>query len=63
MTSMKTASGKDKKSKREVRGAVSGNLGFITDGPLENVWGGAGEVQKKYSRKGKLNEKNFMHAN
>ena len=24
---------------------------------------GAGEVQKKYSRKGKLNEKKFMHAN
>ena len=31
------------------------------DGPLENLWGwggGAGEVQKKYSRKRKLNEKN-----
>ena len=26
--------------------------------------GGGGEVpKKKYSRKGKLNEKNFMHAN
>ena len=25
--------------------------------------GGAGEVQKKYLRKGKLNEKKFMHAN
>ena len=25
--------------------------------------GGAGEVQKKYSRKGKLNEKKFVHAN
>ena len=24
---------------------------------------GAGEVQKKYSRKGKLNEKIFLHAN
>ena len=24
---------------------------------------GAGEVQKKYSRKGKLNEKKIMHAN
>ena len=39
---------------------------FVTvrDG-LENLWGeGAGEVQKKYSRKGKLNEKKkFMHAN
>ena len=36
---------------------------MIRDGPLENLWdgeggGGAGEVQKKYSRKGKLNEKN-----
>ena len=35
---------------------------FFRDGPLENLWGGgAGEVQKKYSRKGKLNEKKF-HA-
>ena len=25
--------------------------------------GGEGEIQKKYSRKGKLNEKKFMHAN
>ena len=33
------------------------------DGPLENLLGGAGEVQKKNSRKGKLNEKKFMHAN
>ena len=24
---------------------------------------GTGEVQKKYSRKGKLHEKKFMHAN
>ena len=24
---------------------------------------GGGGVQKKYSRKGKLNEKKFMHAN
>ena len=36
----------------------------IRDGPLENLSGGggvgAGEVQKKYSRKGKLNEKIFM---
>ena len=35
----------------------------LRDGPLENLWGGgrgrAGEVQKKYSRKGKLNEKNL----
>ena len=35
---------------------------ILWDGPLENLWG-AGEVQKKYSRKGKLNEKKFMHAN
>ena len=36
----------------------------VRDGPLENLWGGwgAGEVQKKNSRKGKLNEKKFMHA-
>ena len=34
----------------------------LRDGPLENLWG-AGEVQKKYSRKAKLNEKKFMHAN
>ena len=25
--------------------------------------GGAGEVLKKFSRKGKLNKKKFMHAN
>ena len=32
----------------------------LRDGPLENLLGeGAGEVQKKYSRKGKLNEKNL----
>ena len=31
----------------------------VRDGPLENLsGGGAGKVQKKYSRKGKLNEKN-----
>ena len=37
---------------------------LIWDGPLENFWqGGGGEVQKKYSRKRKLNEKKFMHAN
>ena len=36
----------------------------LRDGPLENLLGGgAGEVQKKNSRKGKLNEKKFMHAN
>ena len=30
----------------------------LRDGPLENLWGRrAGEVQKKYSRKGKLKEK------
>ena len=43
---------------------------IFRDGPLENLsegggggGGGAGEVQQKYSRKGKLNEKKFMHAN
>ena len=34
---------------------------IVRDGPLENLWG-VGEVQKKYFRKGKLNEKKFMHA-
>ena len=41
-------------------------LRIVRDGPLENLWGGggrAGEVQKNYSRKGKLNEKKIMHAN
>ena len=40
-------------------------LQIIRDRPLENLWGGgAGEVQKKKnSRKGKLNEKKFLHAN
>ena len=37
----------------------------IRDGPLENLWGGGrgAKYKKKYSRKGKLNEKQFMHAN
>ena len=36
----------------------------LRDGPLENLWGGGSEGQKKnYSRKGKLNEKKIMHAN
>ena len=33
---------------------------YLREGPLENLWGGgggAGEVQEKYSRKGKLFEK------
>ena len=34
---------------------------LFRDGPLENLWG-AGEVQKNYSRKGKLNEKKKNHA-
>ena len=41
-------------------------LQIIRDRPLENLWGGgggAGEEQKKNSRKGKLNEKKFLHAN
>ena len=38
------------------------------DGLLENLCGGGGgrgtgEVHKKFWRKGKLNEKKFMHAN
>ena len=39
------------------------DLIFLRDGPLENLSGEGSEVQKKYSRKGKLNEKIFMHAN
>ena len=37
----------------------------IRDRPLENLSGGgeAGEVPKKYSRKGKLNEREFIQAN
>ena len=36
-------------------------FGYFRDGPLENLWGGgvqAKHKKKKYSRKGKLNEKN-----
>ena len=34
-------------------------------GTIRKLMGGgvAGEVQKKYSRKAKLNEKKFVHAN
>ena len=35
---------------------------FLRDGPLENLLGG-GRITKKYSRKGNLNEKKFLHAN
>ena len=35
---------------------------WIRDGPLEKLWGG-GRSTKKYSRKGKLNKKKFMHVN
>ena len=38
----------------------------VRDGPLENLWraGGCwGGGKKKFSRKGKLNEKKFLHAN
>ena len=34
----------------------------VRDGPLE-TYGGGGKVQKKYSCKGELNEKQFLHAN
>ena len=39
------------------------DLATLRDVPLENIWGGGGasEVQKKYSRKGQLNEKK-IHA-
>ena len=29
----------------------------------KRIGGGGGKYKKKYSRKGKLNEKQFMHAN
>ena len=37
----------------------------LRDGPLENLWGGGGggRSTKTNSRKGKLNEKKFLHAN
>ena len=35
----------------------------LRGGSLENLWRVGGKVQKKYSRKGKSNEKKFMHAN
>ena len=43
-------------------------LFLLRDGPLENFLGrggggGGGEEKKKNSRKGKLNEKKFAHAN
>ena len=40
-------------------------MAYFRDGPLENLWGGGGggKYKKKYSRKGKLNEKKFLHAN
>ena len=31
---------------------------YLRDEPLENLWGGGERSTKKYSRKGKLNEKN-----
>ena len=34
---------------------------LFRDGPLENLWGRGREVLKKYSRKGKLIQKN-IHA-
>ena len=37
---------------------------LITKGrTIRKLMGGAGEVQKKNSRKGKLNEKKFLHVN
>ena len=38
-------------------------MAYFRDGPLENLWGGRGrgKYKKKYSRKGKLNEKK-IHA-
>ena len=44
---------------------IGKNNNKLRDGPLENLWGGggAGEVQKKNSRKGKINEKKFLISN
>ena len=52
-------------NKLQKRGPLGRIRLYLRHGPLENLWGGggAGEVQKKYSRKAKLNEKKFMHAN
>ena len=36
---------------------------LVRDGPLENLLGGRAKYKKKYSRKGKWNEKKFVHAN
>ena len=37
---------------------------LLRDGALENLCGGGqAKYKKKYSLKGKLNEKKFMHAN
>ena len=40
---------------------------LLRDGPFENLWGGGGgeraKYKKKYSRKGKLTEKKFVHTN
>ena len=57
--------------KRAIKPVLTGNrrgsiyTGSFRDGPLENLWGGGGggRSTKKYSRKGKLNEKKSMHAN
>ena len=35
----------------------------LRDGSLENLWRGSEVQKKKCLRKGKLNEKKFMHAN
>ena len=59
--------GAEKENKFALRAKC--RVGFawlIRDGPLENLYGGeggGGEVPKIYSRKAKLNEKKFMHAN
>ena len=51
-----------------MRKTLSAYFVILRDGPLEKLWeeagggGGAGEVQKNYLRKGKLNEKkNYAH--
>ena len=41
-------------------------MDVVSDGPLENLWGGGGGgggSTRKYSPKGKLNGKKIMYAN
>ena len=53
-------------SEREVRvieGSSYRESTVLREGPLEDLWRGRAKYKKKYSRKRKLNEKKFLHAN